>query len=196
MKVTTMIIILFALVCIFSIIYLLSDFHKYPKFNGYLKFLSAIVIIFTIFTLTIQVKSSKEKTVSDSIYFVSNLTKNFLDDSIKLFMNHKEVNYYYYQLVGLDYRTPKKRYIALENQISNIIFSRASIILFFMDANKDSEIIDKGTLDTLEQKFRRILTSFFKSPIFRENWYMYNKSFGSKILRVYIRKYFSEYVDA
>lgn len=196
MKIVTIFTFLILVVVIFSVYYFNSNLHKHEKFKGYVKFLGAIVIVFTIFTIVLQVKSDKEKGTADSIFFFSNLTKDLLDDTFKLFIEHPEVSYYYNQLMGIEDRLPSKRYKEMESQISMIIFSRCASILYYISQNRQQQIVEGEHLKDLENRFLGILGTFFKSSIFRENWYVYNRTLCGDLLRNYIRTHFSNYVRA
>ena len=155
-----------------------------------------MVILFTVMSISIQAQSSKERITTDSILFFKNLTRELLDDTFKIFIEHKEVNYYYNQLMKIDKETPKVRYKELESQITMIIFSRSASILYFIKANREQEIIDKKSIDDLEERFLKILDTFFQSEIFREHWYTYQKTISGEILVNYVRQHFSNYVKA
>jgi len=192
MKIEVIIIFLFSLVIFFSIIFFISNLHTNQKFRVYLEFLGAVVILFTIFALIIQIKNSKETTIAYSIYFFSNLTKGLIDEPFQLFIENNQIDYYYRQLVGLDYKIPKVRNRTLENQITMIILSKATSVFYFIETNRDPEVIDKKSLEALEERFLKILGTFFKSHIFRENWNIYKKNLSGTPFSEYIEKNFSK----
>ena len=196
MQILNIFLILLLIIIIFSIIYFTLNLHKKEKFKGYIKFLGAMVILFTILSISLQAKSGKERITTDSVLFFKNLTKELLDDIFKIFIEHKEVNYYYNQLMKINYKTPKVRYIELESQITMIIFSRSASILYFIKANREQQVIDKKSIDDLEERFLKILDTFFQSEIFREHWYTYERTICGDILRKYINQHFSKYVKA
>ncbi len=195
MKLSIIILLLFLIILGISIIYFITDLHKYQRFNGYVKLLGSMVIIFTILTIFIQVKSGIEKQTSDSIFFFSNLTKQLIDETNILFMKNRDLDYYYVELMSLGKIDIKGRDKLKETQITMIIFSRCASILYYIEKNRDNKIVDKKTIEDLEDRFKNILGRFFQSRIFRENWYVYNKSFCGKRFRLYIKNNFSNYVD-
>ena len=195
MKIEAIIVILFSLLLFFSIIFFISNLHTNQKFRVYLEFLGAVVILFTIFALIIQIKNSKETTIAYSIYFFSNLTKGLIDEPFQLFIENNEVDYYYRQLVGIDYKMPKVRNKTLENQITMIILSKATSVFYFIKTNEKPEVIDKFSLKALEDRFLKTLGTFFRSPIFRENWIIYKKNLSGGPFREYIEKNFPQYVS-
>ena len=195
MKIIYIFFILLLIIIILSIVFFASNLHKKDKFKSYIKFLGGMVILFTVLSISLQAQSSKEKTATDSVIFFKNLTKELLDDTFKIFIKHKEVNYYYNQLMKLNNKTPQIRYKELESQISMIILSRAASVLYFIKVNREQATIDKKSIDDLEERFLRILDTFFQSEIFREHWRTYERTICGKTLRDYIRQNFSKYVN-
>ena len=47
----------------------------------------------------------------------------------------------------------------------------------------------------LEDRFLKTLGTFFRSPIFRENWIIYKKNLSGGPFREYIEKNFPQYVS-
>lgn len=119
--------------------------------------------------------NTKEKVTANSITISNNLSSEIIDNQFLLFIEYPEMNYYYKELVGIDYNLPQRRNYILENQISMIIFCRISSIVYFIDSNKNYPIIDKKTLAMFENKFLRMLHLFFKSTIFQNNFFFYEK---------------------
>ena len=188
------IIFLFSILAISSFFYLSSDLHKHAKFNGYLQFLGAFAIIFTIIALIIQTSSNREKVTADSISFYSNLKKEFVEEHFKLFMQYPQLNYYYNELMGIKYNLPSNRNYILENQITMVIFARLSTVLYFINENKQYEIVTKKSLDDLENKVVEMMSLYFKSTIFQENWkFYYNTIAGDNVIN-FVKKYFPNYI--
>jgi hypothetical protein len=150
--------------------------------------------MFTILAVIIQIMNTKEKVTADSITISNNLSSEIIDNQFKLFIEYPEMNYYYKELVGIDYNLPQRRNYILENQISMIIFSRISSIVYFIDSNKNYPIIDKKTLAMFENKFLRMLHLFFKSTIFQDNFFFYEKNLAGNSTLNYIHKHFSQYL--
>jgi len=109
--------------------------------------------MFTILAVIIQIMNTKEKVTANSITISNNLSSEIIDNQFFLFIEYPEMNYYYKELVGIDYNLPQRRNYILENQISMIIFCRISSIVYFIDSNKNYPIIDKKTLAMFEINF-------------------------------------------
>lgn len=193
MDIEHIIIFIFGIIIAFSIFFYFSRIHQSQKFNVYLQYLIASTIFFTVFALIFQTKSQKEQTVANGINFFTNLIKDFLDENINKFIAHPEMNYYYNQLLGLKNYGSYKRNKVLENQLSMLIFSRSASVLYYIMLNRRQKINEQMNKD-LEGRFLNILDSFFQSPIFRENWYVYNKKLAGDPIRIYFKKHFSKYI--
>lgn len=193
MNILLLVIFLFSLLAIISLLYFTYDFHKNKKFEGYLQFIGAFAIIFTVIAIIIQVSSSSEKITADSITFYSDLKKSFVEENFKLFMQYPRMNYYYRELMGIDYNIPNDRDKTLENQITMVIFDRLSTILYFIEENQKFEIVSKKSLVDLEKNMVRLVGLFFRSVIFRENWEFYKKSISGYNVKKFINKFFPNY---
>jgi len=105
-------------------------------------------------------------TSKDEIDHYNNLSKIFLDDTIDLFIEHPEMNYYYEDLMGIrriDDNT--KRNIVLENQISMLIFSRLAKFAIFIQQSNDKALSSK-----IENWLGHVTHTFMKSPTLRNYW--------------------------
>lgn len=143
--------------------------HKYYKtaqfqtFGPYINGMAATLICFGII---FQVVQWEESEILHRVDGLSQLTVEFLQPIIEIFIDHPEMNYFYNDLLGIKHiNKHTRRKINLENQISMLIFSKLIVPAMYVDPQYDldhtnyTRVALKKTMDT-----------FTKSKVFVSYW--------------------------
>ena len=171
-----------------------TKFGYDPKFQTYVQVLIASTIIITVYSVYFQIVSYKDSVNNQEVQYFNNFYKDFLDETIKFFIDHPEMNYYYDELFynKSDYEE-RERNKELESQISIIIFSRMGSIINYINTykkNKNEERRDK--IRQSEKLLLKILDSFFGSKIFNEYWKKFKNGLTNKQTIDYIQAHFNK----
>jgi hypothetical protein len=148
----------------------------------------AVSVLITAYAIYLQINYHKGDTHNNEITFFTNLMKNFLDDNIKIFIKYPHMNYYYAELMGFRYNQRYKRDYMVENQISNIIFSRLASVAYYIETS--SNYSSKEDLTELQSRFDAVIGTFLKSKIFRDNWNIYKEKLSGPPIRRYMENNF------
>jgi hypothetical protein len=165
-----------------------------PKFQTYVQVLIAATIIITIYSVYFQIISYKDSVNNQEVQYFDNFYKGFLDETIKFFIGHPEMNYYYDELFynKSDYEE-RERNKELESQISIIIFSRMSSIINYINTYKKTENDERRIkIIQSEKLLLKILDSFFGSKIFSEYWRTFKNGLSNKETIDYIKAHFNK----
>uniref|UniRef100_A0A6C0CUR7 DUF4760 domain-containing protein n=1 Tax=viral metagenome TaxID=1070528 RepID=A0A6C0CUR7_9ZZZZ len=171
-----------------------SRFGFDPKFQTYVQVLIAGTIIITVYSVYFQIVSYKDSVNNQEVQYFDNFYKEFLDETIKFFINHPEMNYYYDELFynTSDY-DERERNKDLESQISIIIFSRMSSIINYINTYKKTENDERrDKIEQSEKLLLKILDSFFGSKIFNEYWKKFKNGLSNKQTIDYIKEHFNK----
>jgi hypothetical protein len=147
-----------------------------------------------VYSVYFQIISYKDTVNNQEVQYFNNFYKEFLDETIKFFMDHPEMNYYYDELFynKSDY-DERERNKDLESQISIIIFSRMSSIINYINTYERTENDDR--LDKIKQSEKlllKILDSFFGSKIFNEYWRKFKNGLTNQETVQYIKLHFNK----
>uniref|UniRef100_A0A6C0DF14 DUF4760 domain-containing protein n=1 Tax=viral metagenome TaxID=1070528 RepID=A0A6C0DF14_9ZZZZ len=165
-----------------------------PKFQTYVQVLIAATIIITVYSVYFQIISYRDSVNNEEVQYFNNFYKEFLDETIKFFIDHPEMNYYYDELFynKSDY-DEKDRNKELEAQISIIIFSRMGSIIYYINAYKKTENDERrDKIEESEKLLLKILDSFFGSKIFNEYWSKFKNGLSNKVTIDYIKAHFNK----
>lgn len=165
-----------------------------PKFQTYVQVLIAATIIITIYSVYFQIISYKDNVNNQEVQYFDNFYKEFLDETVKFFMDHPEMNYYYDELFynKSDY-DERERNKDLESQISIIIFSRMSSIINYINTYKNTENDERrDKIQQSEKLLLKILDSFFGSNIFNEYWKKFKNGISNQLTIDYIKEHFNK----
>jgi hypothetical protein len=146
--------------------YWFGNYYNKSKFKVFLPFISTVTSILFSTAIIIQVINYNSQKAQAEIDHYNSLSKIFLDDTIELFIQHPEMNYYYNDLMGIkliDNNT--KRNILLENQISMLIFSRLAKFAIFVQTTDDHDTSSK-----IQNWMGHVAKTFMKSPTLRNYW--------------------------
>lgn len=172
-----------------------SDIGTEEKFKTLISLFASVSIFFTIYTLYLKNLEVIEETNSRSVVFYNNAFKDFLDDTIKFFVSNPKMNYYYNDLfTNSGEYSERQRNKVLEGQITILIMSRADAIIRYINEFK----LGHGTNDlhyddiyVMEEKLKNILSSFFGSKLFVENWNKVKAGLNSKVALKYVKDNFN-----
>ena len=165
------------------------------KFKTLVAIIGSISIFFTIYSIYLESRKQLEEATSRSISFYELAFKGFLDDTIKFFIANPKMNYYYQDLFtnAGDY-TEKQRNQVLEGQITIVIMSRADSIIRYIEEFKATDLLSDSNrsqdITIVEEKFKNIMSSFFGSKIFLENWEKIKNNLNIKDTLRYIKDNF------
>jgi len=171
-----------------------SRFGFDPKFQTYVQVLIASTIIITVYSVYFQIVSYKDSVNNQEVQYFDNFYKEFLDETVKFFMDHPEMNYYYDELFynKSDYKE-YERNKDLESQISIIIFSRMSSIIYYINTYKRTENDERrDKIEQSEKLLLKILDSFFGSKIFNQYWRKFKNGLTNKKTIDYIKTHFNK----
>ena len=164
-----------------------SNYYKNIKFQVFLRFLSAIAIIFAILAIVIQGLNFEESLKERNTNFFSNLTKSFIHDILELFMKYPEMNYYYNDLMGYKrINLNTNRNLTQENQISMLIYAKLASIAYFVEIYGENDLTN-GIIS----RTNNIMKTFLESPTFKSYWEEYDKKLAGNPVRKYLKKYFN-----
>jgi hypothetical protein len=91
--------------------------------------------------------------------------------------------------------TEKQRNKVLEGQVTIIMMSRADSIIRYIDEFKATDLLSDSNrsqdITVVEAKFKNIMSSFFGSKIFVENWEKVKTNLNSKETLRYVKDNFN-----
>ena len=174
-------------ILILIILYWKSDYYKDDKFKVFLTLLSAVAVIFGIVALIIQGLNYYDTVKQRDTQSFSTLTKEFIHDLLKWFIDNPDMNYYYNDLMGIRYITKNtKRDLVKEHKISMLIYAKLASIAYYVQVNEYNELT-KGIIS----RTNNIMETFLKSKVFRGYWEDYDKLLAGDPIRKYLKKYFN-----
>lgn len=183
----------FIAVILLTITYWKSNLGKDATFQTYVQLLMAGTIIMTVYSVYLQQVTYKETSNYNRLNDFDGDFKSLFDDTLKFFIDHPEMNYYYEELFynKSNYKQ-EDRNINLETQYTLVILSRVSTIIYsvYVYGNKFSEKNER--IKQSEETLKNILDSFFGSKIFNENWEKYKKGLATPITKEYIKENFNK----
>lgn len=169
------------------IFYWKGNYHKSDKFKVFFSALGGIAVVFGIFALIIQGLSFKENIKSKNVEFFDNLTKSFVHDILHLFIDNQDMNYYYEDIMGINpINSNTIRNLTKENEISMLIYTKASSIIYYIETEKNNEITNE-----IQKSFNNTMYRYLNnSPTFKNYWKLYNENLGGYQIQMYFKKYF------
>lgn len=147
-----------------------SNLYKNPKFETILDLLTALTIIFTVFTIIIQLYTLNITQKDTEITFYQNIFDDVIEKTVNYFEENQDMNYYYNQMFRpLHYKdgVVSKRNYEKEQQITRHILHKTANILYYI--NNDIEL-SEGDKIVIENKLYKYLKDVVRSPIFVENY--------------------------
>jgi hypothetical protein len=183
------------LLLIFShYLYWKSDIGLNSKFQTLINIWVSLSLISYIYLAYISNLTFAEQLISTEVSNFSTYFDRLYNDTINIFIGYPTMNYYYNELFNnIELNINQTRNTEMENQISNIILSNIENIINYLVSFNYFKLNNKNIADisTTENKLFMILTQFFKSPIFIENWKKYKNKFANSITIEYIQTNFN-----
>ena len=172
------------LIFITLIVYFKYNLHKNNKFMNIWVILTGFGTLFFAYGTFLTMKINYENSLYKKDVFNKDILSNIFNKDIELFMKYPEIDYFFAQLNGLNYEKKYIRNKTLEAEMSFLIISNISIIIYSIHNNfTDFRVI--------KEKTNKILNSYLKSPIFLENYFLYKKLYGSDIFNSYMKENFN-----
>ena len=164
------------------------------KFKTLIALFGSLSIFFTIYNFLLQNQRALELSKATSLKFYSDSFKDILDETVKFFFQHPDMNYYYKELfTNQSIYKEEQRNRVLEHQLTTIIISRAGPIIRFIQDYKTNNRDDfyYNQVLVVEENFKKLLGSFFGSKIFSQNYDAIKNGLTSDLTRKYIEKNFT-----
>jgi hypothetical protein len=156
---------------------------KNLKFKIFLTLVATLSGLLFSGAIILQVYNYKNQQNNDIIDHYNDLSKEFLDYIVEMFINHPEMNYYFDDLNGnkLIDKDTKRNYI-LETQISILIFSKMAKFAIFTQQNDNPENSIK-----IKNWMGHVMDTFIKSPTLKYYWSdVYKPKFSGPASRAYM----------
>lgn len=185
----------FAAFTLFLFNYWKTRIGEEERFKTLIALFGSFSIFFTIYSFYLQNQQKLEQSKAESIKFYSDSFKDILDQTVKFFIDHPNMNYYYRELfANVSNYKEEDRDRVLEHQITTIIISRAGPIIRYIEDyktnNKDNFYYRQVLV--VESKFKDLLSSFFGSKIFSETYGKIKQGLASDVVRKYIQDNFKK----
>jgi amino acid transporter len=167
-----------------------SNLYKNPKFDTILNLLTALTIIFTVFTIIIQLYTLNITQKDTEITFYQSIFDDLIEKTVNYFEENQDMNYYYNQMFHpLHYKDApiSKRNYEKEQQITRHILHKTTNILYYI--NNDLEL-SQNDKNVIERKLYKYLTDVMKSHIFIENYEHIKDTLYTPELVDYLQKKF------
>ena len=114
--------------------------------------------------------------INNQILYLNQLFQNITQSISTFFLSNKEMKYYYDELLNDIPNTDETiRNYNLEQILTNNILINVDGLINYIDSFK----ITTGTtvqIKVMEEKLLKLLTKFFKSKIFNQNWVYFKQS--------------------
>ena len=165
----------------------MGSYYRNIKFKTLLTVITTFTSIMFSLAIIVQVLNYNSQKANEEIDRYNGLSKTFLDDTLEVFIDHPEINYYYNELVGIKNidKNIKRNYI-LENQVSMLIFSRLAKFAIFSQQTTDKEVSKK-----IENWMGHVADTFMKSPTLRHYWTNeYKPKLSGPASRLYMETHF------
>lgn len=178
--------ILLAFGLLFTIFYWYGEYHKSDKFKVFFSALGGIAVLFSIFAIILQTLNYKENITNNDIHFFETLSRDLIQDTLDLFIENQDMNYYYNDLIGVQrINDITIRNIDKESEISMLILSRFASIIYYIDQENDT-----SRIKSLKNRFEKVLNTFMKSPTFRGYYILYKQKLaGPETIKYFEKQY-------
>lgn len=174
-----------------SFLYWKTKLHKNPQFIVFINVVIALTIIFTTFSIILQINLFDQTQRNEQNNVCINLFYN-LSSEVARFQSHTNLNYYYIDLMGAKPLTklPMNREKVLEQQITSSILARSSDIIYYINEIKRDAYL-KELYEITKNRFNKLMSRFCKSKIFLEHWITYKNTISSQITIDYMKTNFN-----
>ena len=182
------IVILFIVYAFWSHVILIKDTLSHDKFKIILTIISTIASVVFGSAVVLQVLNFANQKKIEEIDYYSNLSKNFLDDLLELFLNNSDMYYFYEDLFQINKINNKtKRNFTKEHIFSMLIFSKCAKFAIF-----ESESTNEEAKLKVQKWLGHIFDTMMKSDILREYWTNeYKPKLSGPATQKYMKQYYS-----
>lgn len=169
-------------------LYWKSSIHTNEKVKMLISIWVSTSLFISFYSAYLQTNNYRESQLQLELNNFNNLFNTFFDGIVELFIHNPSVNYYYNELfTNVSKYQESERDIILEKKISVLIFSNMENVINFVDLYSNNKVVVGQT----EEKLLKILSVFFKSKIFLENWNVYKDLFANDWTIQYINMKFN-----
>ena len=185
---TVLIIILIIVYLFWSYVITIKNTLSHDRFKIILTIISTIASVVFGSAVVLQVLNFANQRKIEEINYYSDLSKNFLDDLLELFLNNVDMFYYYEDLFQINKITNKtKRNITKEHIFSMLIFSKCAKFAIF-----ESESTNEEAKLKVQKWLGHIFDTMMKSDILREYWTNeYKPKLSGPATQKYMKQYYS-----
>jgi len=165
-----------------------SDLHKNPKFKIILSLLGALTILFTSFTLILQLYTFHAQQQDTELQMYESLFNNLIDKTISYFEKNPKMNYLYYQMFRTSSEqdiNPEIRYPLEEQQLIRSLLNDLSSLIYYLE---NVRTISQSNQLIIKEKVDKFITLILRSPIFIENFNELKSTLFSEKLVNYFQK--------
>lgn len=183
-------IVIFAIV---NIAYFMLNIGKNDKFKTLISFYGSLSIFISVYSLNMQINQSTLNRISSDTVYINKIFTDIDSDIYGFFSKNDKLSYYYDELYDKKTEYKKEdRNIPLEKLISFKILSNVETLINYIDALKTANGMS-NQLTIAENKLKKLLILFLKSPIFVEHWKEYKNTIAMNWTMDYFDLYFEYY---
>lgn len=168
--------------------YLSNGIESKVKFQTFLTFISTVFAVIFSSALLLQTINFNTNQKNEIIKNYSNLSQEFFDYLIELFMKNPDMIYLYndlFDIKHIDANTKNRNYIK-EHQIMSLVFSKMGKFAVYIEKSTNKE-----SVEWLEKFQGKIFKTFMKSPTLRNYWTnTFKNNFAGPASKRYIEYHF------
>lgn len=162
-----------------------NNYYKSAKFQTFGPYINGMAATLICFGIIFQVVQWEQSEILHRVDGISQLTVEFLQPIIEIFIDHPEMNYYYNDLLGIKHiNKHTKRNILLENQISMLIFAKLIVPAMYVDP-----IYDLDHTGHTRAALKKTMDTFIKSTVFVSYWTnIFKPKFAGEVTLNYMKE--------
>lgn len=159
---------------------------KLNDFSYLFKLIRDLFAILFSAAVIIQVLNLVREDEHDTIESYSKYSREFLDDSMELFLQHPDMNYYYLDLMGVErINENTNRDITKELELSMLIYSKFAKVAVF----EENTYSDKART-WIHHWLGKSFNSFMESPTFRSYYPLYKEKLAGPAIINYMHYFY------
>jgi hypothetical protein len=171
--------------------YFKLDIETNKKFRELMSTYASFLIFLTIYNIYKSGQINYSNIINTQLNSLNSLFQNITQTSSTFFLSKPNMKYYYDELFnGIINKDEIIRDTNLEEIISNNLLTNIDSLINYIDAYK----ISNGSnfqLEIMEDKLKKILEQFVKSPIFINNWNRFQNILALSWTKTYFSLYFN-----
>ena len=176
---------------IINIIIFKLDIYKNDKIKNTIAIYSSLSIFLSVYSIYINNKINESNIIDTELNNLSSLFNNIIQTCTNLFITNPKLSYFYNELFnGVINNDDSIRIKNFEQIITNNILMNIDALVNYINSYK----VSKGTnfqLTTMEHKLFNLLIQFTGSPIFIENWKIFQINLALPWTKTYMQLYFN-----